>query len=89
MPLLGRTQEEMKISLHERIEVLLAHFGKRLRFVSIGHPQAIPVENSNLPVEDLQGTLPPRSIVEPVRKTVWKFGYYFECLAPFVIFKKT
>jgi hypothetical protein len=53
VPLLGRTQEEMKISLQKRIAVLLAHFGKRMRFVAIGHPQAIPVESSNLPVEDL------------------------------------
>ena len=74
VPLLGCTQEEMKISLQKRIEVLLAHFGKRMRFVAIGHPQAIPVKRSNLPVEDLQSTLPPRCIGESVGKIVWKFG---------------
>ena len=50
--LLGGSQEQVQIGLQELIEVLFTHLRKSNVFGFVS-PQAIPVQGTDLPVQDL------------------------------------
>ena len=85
MPLLRRAEKEVKIRLEKRIEVFLTHLRQCDRFVATSRLQAIPVQCSDLPIEDLEFARFPSCILEVVKETKGELADDLKCFSPAIV----